>query len=55
VFGVKKCATYAAPRGVQYEEIPVSEKTGRELRSYGLFGFKLWTQKAGLVIDITLA
>lgn len=55
VFGIKKVATYAAPRGIKYEEIPVSEKTGRELRSYGLFGFKLWTQKAGLVVDITLA
>lgn len=55
VFGVKKSATYAAPRGIKYEEIPVSEKTGRECRSWGLFGFKLWTQKAGLVVDITLA
>lgn len=54
VFGVKNCATYAAPRGVKYEEIPVSEKTGRECRSWGTFGFKLWTQKAGLIVDITL-
>lgn len=55
VFGVKKTATYATPRGVKYEEIPVSGMTGRECRSWGLFGFKLWTQKAGLVVDITLA
>ena len=55
VFGVKKVATYAMPRDVQYEEIPVSGMTGREIRSYGLFGFKLWTQNAGLVVDITLA
>lgn len=55
VFGVKKSATYASPRGVKYEEIPVSGMTGRECRSWGTFGFKLWTQKAGLVVDITLA
>lgn len=55
VFGVKKCATYAAPRGVKYEEIPVSGMTGRECRSWGTFGFKLWAQKAGLIVDITLA
>lgn len=55
VFGVKKSATYAAPRGVKYEEIPVSGMTGRECRSWGLFGFKLWAQKAGLIVDITLA
>lgn len=55
VFGVKGVATYATPRGVTYEEIPVSGMTGRECRSYGLFGFKLWAQKAGLVVDITLA
>jgi hypothetical protein len=55
VFGIKKCATYATPRGVSYEEIPVSGMTGRECRSWGTFGFKLWTQKAGLVVDITLA
>lgn len=55
VFGVKRIATYAVPRDVTYEEIPVSGMTGRECRSYGLFGFKLWTQNAGLVVDITLA
>jgi hypothetical protein len=55
VFGVKKCATYAEPRGIKYEEIPVSGMTGRECRSWGTFGFKLWTQKAGLIVDITLA
>lgn len=55
VFGVKSIATYAAPRDVEYEEISVSGKTGKECRSYGLFGFKLWTQVRALTVDITLA
>lgn len=55
LFGVKGVATYAAPQDVVYEEISVSGKTGKECRSYGLFGFKLWTQNAALVVDITLA
>jgi hypothetical protein len=55
VFGVKGVATYASPRGMQYEEKAVSLKTGREIVVFGLIGFKLWAQKAGLVVDITLA
>lgn len=55
VFGVKNVATYASPRGMQYEEKAVSGKTGREIVVFGLIGFKLWAQKAGLVVDITLA
>lgn len=55
VFGVKGVATYAAPRGVQYEEKAVSGKTGKEIAVYGYCGFKLWTPKAGLIVDITLA
>jgi len=55
VFGVKGVATYASPRGMQYEEKAVTLKTGREIVVYGLVGFKLWAQKATLVVDITLA
>ena len=55
VFGVKGVATYASPRGMQYEEKPVTAKTGKEIVVFGLVGFKLWAQKAGLVVDITLA
>lgn len=55
VFGVKNVATYASPRGVQYEEKAVSSKTGREIVAFGYVGFKLWTQKASLIVDITLA
>lgn len=55
VFGVKGVATYASPRGMQYEEKAVTGKTGREVVVYGLVGFKLWAQKTGLVVDITLA
>ena len=55
VFGVKGVATYASPRGMQYEEKAVTLKTGREIVVFGLVGFKLWAQKTGLVVDITLA
>lgn len=55
VFGVKNVATYAAPRGVRFEEKAVSGKTGREVVCWGYIGFKLWSQRAALIIDITLA
>ena len=55
VFGVKGVATYAAPRGITFEEKPVTQKTGKEVVTFGYCGFKLWTPKAGLVVDITLA
>lgn len=55
VFGVKGMATYASPRGIQYDEKPVSLKTGKEIVVFGLVGFKLWAQKTGLVVDITIA
>mgnify|MGYP006286901515 CR=1 FL=1 len=55
VFGVKGVATYAAPRGVKYEEKGVTTKTGKELTTYGYCGFKLWTSKQDLVVDITIA
>ncbi len=55
VFGVKGVATYASPRGMQYEEKGVTLKTGKEIVVYGLVGFKLWAQKASLVVAITLA
>lgn len=55
VFGVKGVSTYANPRGVKYYEKEVSGKTGKEIAVVGIFGFKLWTQKAALIVDITLA
>ncbi|MBU0598802.1 hypothetical protein KKF61_07520 [Patescibacteria group bacterium] len=55
VFGVKGLATYATPRGIEYEELLVTAKTGREIRTVGFVGFKLWAVKAALIIDITLA
>lgn len=55
LFGVKNVATYASPRGVQFEEKGVSGKTGKEVVCYGYIGFKLWTPKSDLLIDITLA
>lgn len=55
VFGVKNVATYLSPRDVRYEEKAVSGKTGMEVVVYGYIGFKLWSQKTDLIIDITLA
>lgn len=53
--GVKNTATYAAPRGVQFEEKGVSGKTGKEVVTYGYCGVKVWGAKADLTIKITLA
>lgn len=55
VFGVKKAAMYASPRGIRFEEKMVTGKTGVEVVTFGYIGFKLWAQKAGLVVDITIA
>lgn len=55
LFGVKNTATYAAPRGVQFEEKAVSGKTGKEVVTYGYCGVKVWGAKAGLTVKITLA
>lgn len=55
VFGVNKVATYASPRGMQYEEKSVSLKTGKEIVVFALIGFKLWEQKKALFVDITLS
>ena len=54
VFGVKGVATYASPRGMQYDEKKVTGKTGAEIVVFGLVGFKLWAQKAALVVDVTI-
>jgi hypothetical protein len=55
VFGVKNVATYASPRGIRWDEKGVSGKTGKEVVCWGYIGFKLWTPKIDLVVDITLA
>lgn len=55
VFGVKNVATYASPRDIQMDEKGVAGKTGKEVVVWGYIGFKLWTPKTDLVIDITLA
>lgn len=54
VAGVKKTSTYAAPRGVQYEEKSVTKKTGKEIVTWGYIGHKVWAPKAALTIDITI-
>lgn len=55
VFGVKKITTFAYPSGVKFEEKMVSGKTGMEVVTYGYIGFKAWTPKITLTVDITLA
>lgn len=54
VFGVKEVSTYASPRNIQYEEKGITGATGKEIAVYGYVGFKLWTQKAPLIVNITL-
>ena len=54
VFGVKGVSTYAAPRGIQYEEKSVSAKTGKEVVVYGYIGYKAWYHKTALTVDITV-
>jgi len=55
LFGVKKVTTYAAPRGVQVEEKSVSQKTGKEIVTWGYVGVAVWATKANLLVKITLA
>ena len=55
LFGVKNTATYAAPRGIKFEEKGVTGKTGKEVVVYGYIGAKVWAPKAALLVDITLA
>ena len=54
IFGVKKVATYAAPRGIQHEEKGVSGKTGKELVTYGYIGAKVWYNVTDLIVTITV-
>lgn len=55
LFGVKGVATYAAPRGIQYDEKKVTAKTGREIAVWANIGATIWTPKRDLLVDITLA
>ena len=55
VAGVKNVSTTAMPGGVRTDEKMVSGKTGMEVVTYGYIGFKAWTPKLTLTIDITLA
>lgn len=55
VAGVKNVSTTAMPGGVRTDEKMVSGKTGMEVVTYGYIGFKAWTPKLALTIDITLA
>jgi len=53
--GVKNMATVGMPGGIRFEEKAVSLKTGMEVVTYGYIGFKLWSTKTDLIIDITVA
>jgi hypothetical protein len=55
LFGLKNLALFAAPRGVQYEEKSVSQKTGKEVVAWGYVAATIWTPHRPLFIDITLA
>lgn len=53
VFGVKGVATFAT-LNPKWEEKGVTGKTGMEVAGYTYAGFKLWTQMASLIVDITI-
>jgi len=55
LFGVKNMSTFAFPRGIQAEELLVTTKTGKELRTFCYAGVMLWATKVALTVDITLA
>ena len=55
LFGVYDMSTYASPRDMSYTEKPVAAKTGMETVTVAYLGFKAWTPKLGLTVDITLA
>lgn len=55
LFGISNLATFASPRGVQYEEKGVTGKTGKEVVAYGYVGAKVWAPHLPLFVDITLA
>lgn len=55
VFGVKGVATLALPESYKYEEKGVSGKTGMEIVAIAYAGFKLWSPKTSLIVDVTLA
>jgi len=55
LFGIKNVTTYAAPRGIQFDEKGVSGKTGKEVVTWGYVGVKVWATKAALIVKITLA
>lgn len=55
MFGIKKVATWASPRGMRYEEKGVTGKTGKEVVAYMYTGALLWTPKANLFVDIDVS
>lgn len=54
LFGVKNVHTYALPKGVQYQELKTTGKTGMEIGVWANVGAAVWTQKANLLVLITL-
>lgn len=52
--GVKGVVTYAAPRGIQYEEKSIGASTGKEVVCWGYIGVGVWYAKRALTIDITV-
>ena len=52
--GLSGVTTYAAPRGIQYEEKYVTSTTGKELVLFGYVGAAVWAAKAAMTIDITV-
>lgn len=54
LFGIKNVATYAAPKGIQYDEKKVTLKTGRELSCWANIGAKCWAPYTSLLVKVTI-
>lgn len=55
LFGLKNLGLFASPRAVQYEEKPVTLKTGKEVLAYAYVGCTVWAPFLPLFVDITIA
>jgi hypothetical protein len=54
VAGIKGIATYAAPRGIVYNEKTITGYLGVEIEMHGFVGFNAWYAKRTMTIDITV-
>lgn len=52
--GIKRKFTVALPVEWKHDEKAVSGKTGKEMVTYGYYGFKVWNNYKALIIDVNI-